>query len=554
MPQDDRTPAGGTDKSKATPAWLGKTVAHFKLLGLLGRGAYGRVFLAEDLDLERRVALKVVTADAAAKSARRRGTVNGRTPADFGREAVEQMVREARAAARLDHPGVLAVHEVGTVKGSGGGGFIAMELAEGGTLQELIDAAGPMDARRACRLVADAADALQYAHDLGVTHRDVKPGNLMLARDGRCKVGDFGLAYLDDQGLPTDHAVSRRHDRTRPAGTAAYLPPEIISGVPADPKGDQYSLAATLFALLAGRPPYVGSREAVLRAHVEKPPPDLGPVRPEVEAALAAVVRRGMSKDPGGRFPTIGAFGRALRPFAARTPPAAPDVPAFESDDEPDDLPAESTVGPEALASLLDSANETAARDRRRRRATAGAIAAAAGLAGAGAVGYLVLSRGGSTPVAADVPAEREAVADGFAAPIVPPPAEGRDHAAAETTGFSMAASAEEEVPVVSPLDVGRLREMTGRRVRVEGEVGHARVSRSGNVFRLSFEGNVEGVAVVWFPDEFAAMAERFGGEAGGGLLGRTVRVTGEVDLYDGDPQIVVSDPDQVEVVEAQGR
>ena len=270
MLQHDPTPPP-PPPGRAAPSWLGKRVDRFKLLGLLGRGAYGRVFLAEDTDLGRRVALKVVTADAAAKSVRRNSKAGTDTAGDFGREAVAQMVREARAAARLDHPGVLTIFEVGTLpnlgSGGAGGGYIAMELAEGGTLQELVDAAGPMDARRACTLVADAADALQYAHELGVLHRDVKPANLMLSRGGRCKIGDFGLAYLDDAALPEDDAG--RGGRSRVVGTAAYVAPEVVLGNPADAASDQYSLAASLFTLLAGRPPYVrqaGGRAAARRS------------------------------------------------------------------------------------------------------------------------------------------------------------------------------------------------------------------------------------------------------------------------------------------------
>src|SRR5579864_6649108 len=169
-------------KSSAAPAWQGKRVGRFRLVAELGRGSMGRVLRAEDTLLHRQVAIKVLP------KVLRRGSKT---------IAVERLLAEARAAATLDHPHVVTVYEVNE---SGGVYYIAMELLEGGSLRDIVKAAGPMDYQRACLLCADAADALAQAHASGIIHRDVKPANLLLTRNGRCKVADFGLARIDDAG------------------------------------------------------------------------------------------------------------------------------------------------------------------------------------------------------------------------------------------------------------------------------------------------------------------------------------------------------------------
>ena len=600
--------------SRSAPSWLGKRVGRFKLLGLLGRGAYGRVFLAEDTDLHRRVALKVVTPDAAAKAVQKDAAEEGTAAASLGadtaerlgRQTVDQLVREARAAARLEHPGIVTVFEVGQLPAPGGagmGGFIAMELAEGGTLQELVDAAGPLDIRRACTLVAEAAEALQSAHDVGVVHRDVKPANLMLARNGRVKVADFGLAAIDD---PSDG-----HRYRRLVGTAAYVAPEVVLGNASDEKSDQYSLAATLFALLAGRPPYVGSRRDVLDAHVNKAPPSLSAVRPDVDDRLAAVLQRAMTKDPGGRFASIGRFGTALRVFTvpsdadmaapARQPAAdalshqASNHTAIRSALEALDsgrIPTGSGLSVEGLASMLDSAAIAGLQRRRRRRQVGTLVGVCAGVAVVVALVSLAFVQGRQQARADTREAEPSAASSnaGAAQNSLPPapvvaesarPVADDDEpapAAVEPTGFPprerLAAYRESRPPArreaaptgepgtVSPLDYDGLVAIANGEnpahpdgvATVEGVVSYARTSSSGKVFRLYFEGSQRGrsFAVIWFPQTFPAMEEAFGGENGSGLFRERIRVTGTVELAPGEayPEIIVTDPDQVTVVE----
>ena len=181
-PQTPRADGAASDTPKKQPAWLYKRVGRYKLLSLLGEGAIGKVFRAEDLQLARRIALKVVSV-----------SPNSTKPA----LTVDQALSKAHLAAGLEHPHIVHVYEVGSTSTYC---YIAMELVDGGSLKELVKAGGPMDYVRACQLVADAAEALAYSHGQGVIHRDVKPANLMLSRGGRCKLADFGLAILQKSG------------------------------------------------------------------------------------------------------------------------------------------------------------------------------------------------------------------------------------------------------------------------------------------------------------------------------------------------------------------
>lgn len=283
-----RLPAAKT-AAPGAPRWLGKRVGRFKLVSLLGRGSWGKVFEAEDTALKRRVALKLLATT----------RTGGGKPVDLPR-----LLSEARAAAALDHPHATQIYEVGQSKDLF---YIAMELAEGGSLDDVLNAGGPLDPIRACRLAAEAADALSLAHELGITHRDVKPGNLLLSRSGRCKVADFGLATIDDPADPCHF--------TRFAGTAYYVAPEIVRGERADARSDVYSLGATLFHLLTGNKPFEGSRSTVLRAHLQTAAPDLRELQPDLDPRLAAVIRKAMSKDAADRFESAAAMSRALRLF-----------------------------------------------------------------------------------------------------------------------------------------------------------------------------------------------------------------------------------------------
>ncbi len=264
-------------------------VGHFKLLSILGQGAMGKVFRAEDISLKRHVALKVLP---------QKVTQGNKT------YKLDQFYREARSAATLEHPHVVTIYEVNSISGVY---YIAMELIEGGNLDELVKASGPMDSLRASQLCAEAAEALYYGHQHGIIHRDVKPSNLMLTRGGRCKLADFGLAHIDDPNDPFSLP-------TEAVGTPQFVAPEVALGSPATALSDVYSLGATMYFLLAGTPPYVAaSKKELLKMHVNAPVPDLKEKRPDIPDSLNKAIRTAMAKDPAERHASADVFAKVLR-------------------------------------------------------------------------------------------------------------------------------------------------------------------------------------------------------------------------------------------------
>ena len=256
--------------------------------------------MVRDLLLDRPVAVKVL----------------GGALAGDGR-AAERLRREARAAARLDHPNIARVLDLGEHDGRP---YLVMELLEGESLAGRIDRAGPMAPGEAARVVAAVADALQAAHRAGVVHRDVKPGNVFLTAEGEVKVLDFGIASAAGEAdLTTGDLL----------GTAAYLAPERALGRPATPAADLYSLGVVLYELLAGRRPFeAGSDIELAMAQVNARPTPLGVAAPATPPPLAAACARAMAKDPAAR-PSAAAFARLVRsPVSTPVPVPAPAAPA----------------------------------------------------------------------------------------------------------------------------------------------------------------------------------------------------------------------------------
>jgi hypothetical protein len=266
----------------------------YRVLRLLGQGGMGAVFLAEHRVLRRLVALKVIkqvyTADPA---------------------AVERFRREARAAAQLQHPNIVAAHDADPV---GDTHFLVMEYVAGVTLAQLLRERGPLPVAQACEYARQAALGLQHAHERGLVHRDVKPENLMLAADGTVKVLDFGLAALNAERGPD--ALTSLNGLM---GTPDYMAPEQAEDPrQADTRADVYSLGCTLYQLLTGQVPYPAPTPVLkVLAHREKPLPSVRAARREVPAELEAVLNRLLARRPAARPQTPGAAAAALAPFAA---------------------------------------------------------------------------------------------------------------------------------------------------------------------------------------------------------------------------------------------
>ena len=284
----------------------------YEVLSRLGAGGMGVVFLARDTKLDREVALKAL-------SIAELGDTRGRA----------RLLREARAAAKLEHPGIVQVHDV--VETDDGAVYIVMERVRGRSLRALL-ALGPLEPAEAAQVVTGAADALTAAHQAGVVHRDVKPDNVMVRDDGRVVVLDFGLV----KDIAKEGAVDRSptlEELTRSGaviGTPAYVAPEQARGKGVEPRSDQFALAVVAYELLTGQLPWQAETPTQMLAMIlmDDPPPATS-VRSELPAAVDAVLSRALSKKPEDRFDDVRAFAEALAEVvgAERSAPAPAKAP-----------------------------------------------------------------------------------------------------------------------------------------------------------------------------------------------------------------------------------
>jgi serine/threonine-protein kinase len=264
---------------------------------LLGEGGMGEVYRATDSRLRRKIALKVLRRDDDGDS-------------ETWGERVARMLREARAAAGLNHPGIVAVYDVGEHEGMP---YIAMELVEGKSLRQLVGAGVPLATRLG--ILLDVAYALSAAHRAGLVHRDVKPGNVVVRDDGAVKVLDFGIARRADGGAsPTaetlDAEFATRTGAAAFAGTPAYMAPEQIKGEEIDARADQFGWGVMAYELLSGRLPFRADRGAMglIASILSDAPPPLDEVPPEVWA----IVRRALEKEPANRHASMDEVTAAL--------------------------------------------------------------------------------------------------------------------------------------------------------------------------------------------------------------------------------------------------
>jgi len=270
-------------------------IGDYEILRELARGGMGVVYLARSNELHRQVALKVL-----------------RGGDDHSRDGLERFQTEARVIARLRHPHIVGIHEVGTCQGRS---YLVMDYIEGGSLRDRLEE-GTLDPPEAAKITKVMAEALAYAHERSILHRDVKPGNILLSSEGPV-LTDFGLAK-DVSCLEASPTLSGQ-----PIGTPAYMAPEQARGdqEQIDRRTDVYALGATLYEMLSGAPPFTGgSVYDVLDRLTQEPPPRLRKVRPDAERDLETIILTCLAKDPARRYPTAGALAEDLRRYLEHEP------------------------------------------------------------------------------------------------------------------------------------------------------------------------------------------------------------------------------------------
>jgi serine/threonine-protein kinase len=273
-----------------TDRLLGTDLAGYRLESVLGRGGMGVVYLATDLRLERKVALKLVAPELAGDARFR-----------------ERFLRESRLAASLDHSHIVPVHAAGETDGQL---WIAMRYVQGTDLRTLLERDGPLEPARAVELCSQIGEALDAAHVHGLVHRDVKPANVLVTEEGgeeHCYLADFGLARTAElEAVPGTGAHL--------SGTVDYTAPEQIAAETADQRADVYSLGCVLYECLAGEPPFKRPRPVTtLFAHASEPPPSLHKRRPELPEDIDQVIAKALAKEPDQRYETCRELAEAAR-------------------------------------------------------------------------------------------------------------------------------------------------------------------------------------------------------------------------------------------------
>jgi predicted Ser/Thr protein kinase len=274
---------------------IGSTIRQYKIVEKLGEGGMGEVYLAEDAELKRKVALKFLPEQYASDP-----------------EALARFKREAQTAAGLHHPNIVTVYEVGQHQGRP---YIAMAYVEGEPLTDIITRK-EFTVDRAIDIASQICDGLNNAHGAGIVHRDIKPDNILVDKDGRVKILDFGLAKLG--------GVSRITGELSTMGTIFYMSPEQTQGSELDNRSDLFSLGAVLYEMLAGRPPFAGEHTAaVIYSITNEEPRPLSQFYQRVPRAMEHVVSKALEKKPADRYQSAAEFAEDLERVKAGMAPVA---------------------------------------------------------------------------------------------------------------------------------------------------------------------------------------------------------------------------------------
>src|SRR5262245_41989719 len=280
--------------SLPAPQFIGRELANYRIVSLLGRGGMGEVYLAEDKRLRRKVALKML-------------------PAQFtnNAERVRRFEREASAASATNHPNIITIYEIGQVDGAH---YIVTEFIDGQTLRQRMQTA-KLSLNEVVDVAIQVTQALEAAHSAGIVHRDIKPENVMVRRDRLVKVLDFGLAKLTEQqpspgngGIDSQAATLAKvnTDSGTVMGTASYMSPEQARGLKVDARTDIFSLGVTLYEMIAGSPPFEGVNALdVIGAILQKEPAPLSQTAAEAPPELEKIVGKALRKDREERYQTV---------------------------------------------------------------------------------------------------------------------------------------------------------------------------------------------------------------------------------------------------------
>ena len=329
---------------------IGKPIAHYKVLSLLGRGGMGEVYLAEDTKLGRKVALKLL-------------------PDEFASDAqrLARFRQEARAASALSHPNIVTIHEIGEADSLH---FMTTEFVDGQSLRQYLSKR-TIELTNALDIATQVASALAAAHEVGVVHRDIKPDNIMIRRDRLVKVLDFGLAKLAErtQPAPLTQAPTQILVNTEPGivmGTATYMSPEQARGVDVDGRTDIWSLGVILYEMITGRLPFEGDTPAdVLSRILQRDALPVARYAPEAPEELQRIITKSLAKDRDGRYQTVKdllidlqALRRRLDLKAELERTAQPDDGAIVTTDQPHTTVAELPQGTATSAAHVTSSAE----------------------------------------------------------------------------------------------------------------------------------------------------------------------------------------------------